>query len=45
MPFKYTRHRIRPGANRDGEHYLVVAKFTERLGVSKRVEEKGNKYK
>jgi hypothetical protein len=31
------------GANRDGDHYLVVAKFRERLGVSKRVEQKGNK--
>ena len=29
-------------ANRDSDHYLVVAKFRERLGVSKRVEQKGD---
>jgi hypothetical protein len=30
------------GANRDTDHYLVVAKFRERLGVSKRLEQKGD---
>jgi hypothetical protein len=30
------------GANRNTDHYLVVAKFRERLGVSKRVEQKGD---
>jgi hypothetical protein len=31
------------GGNRYGDHYLMVATFRERMGVSKRVEQKGNK--
>jgi len=33
------------GANRDTYHCLVVAKFRDRLGVSIRVEEKGDMQK
>jgi hypothetical protein len=32
------------GANSDTDHYLVDAKFRERLGVSKKVEQKGDMY-
>jgi len=46
MAFEYIRLRSFRGAECDTDHYLVVAKFKERLAVSKQAVQKfdGEKY-
>jgi len=40
MAFEYTRCTKLQGADCDTDHYLVVAKFRERLAVSKQAQQK-----